>query len=161
MQLPDFAKDPKPVLEFLVGAAGLIALFPALGGEITHKEAEIIAWVLGVLALLSGAIALVSAIRDWNAAGGTPADRNRAGLALVVLAIGCMLVFLGARAAFAVSHSIAPHQVKSDAYTYGLAGSSSGGPLHTSQQTRDATTLVSRLGYLESPLIGDDFRLSP
>lgn len=109
MQLPNFAKDPKPVLGFLVGAAGLIALYPALGGQITHDEAEIIALALGALALLSGVIAASSAVRDYIGAGGTPADLNRAGLALVVFLIGLMLVLLGAQAAFAVSHSQGSH----------------------------------------------------
>ena len=112
MPLPDFVKDPRPVLGLLVGAAGLIALFPALGGQITHEEAEIIALALGSLTLLNGVVALVLGILDWSGAGGTAADRNRAGLALVVVVIGFMLVLLGARAAFAVSHVTTPHDVK-------------------------------------------------
>jgi hypothetical protein len=115
MSLPDFAKDPKPVLSLLVGASGLIALFPALGGQITHGEAEVTALALGALALLAGAVALACAINEWRKAGGTPADRNRAGLAFFVVVIGCMLVFLGSRAAFAVSHVATPHHVKGEA----------------------------------------------
>jgi hypothetical protein len=70
MPLPGFIKRPVVLLQFLIGVAGLIALFTLLGLTITHKETESIGLTLGVLALLSGVIGLGAAFRNrWKATG--------------------------------------------------------------------------------------------
>jgi len=100
MSPPDFIRKPQVALAVVVGAAGLISLVPLLGFHITHDDAEITGLILGGLAVISGLWGLVSAILEWAGTRGASEGGDllrAAGVAVVVIAVGGFLVWLGVR----------------------------------------------------------------
>lgn len=91
------------ILSFIIGLADVVALFVVLGLQVTRKEKELLGIILGGAAVLIGVITLVGSIRDWNSvsrSGDPVITRLRPiALALIVLAVGVILVSLGTQAA--------------------------------------------------------------
>lgn len=113
MTLLNFMRKPVRVLVFMGAFGAILTLFPLLGAQITHLEIAVIGLALGTFALLSGAIGTGSAFHEWSKPSGGPEELIQAVFALVVIATACVLLVLGARAAFALGHDAPPRHAKS------------------------------------------------
>jgi hypothetical protein len=121
MPLLDFMKMPVRVLVFLGAFGAVLTLFPLLGVQATHLEIAVIGLFLGTFALLSGITGTISAIRAWAKASGGSEDLIRTAFAVVVIAIGAILMGLGVQAALALSPGPAVHHTQSgEAVTYAV-----------------------------------------
>jgi uncharacterized protein involved in response to NO len=83
--------------------------------QVTELEIAVVGLATGTFVLVSGIIGVVWAYVKWNRASGGTEDIHQLIFALVVVAVGCLLLILGGRATSTLSHSALPRQAKSEA----------------------------------------------
>lgn len=147
---------PMATLQIVIGISGVVGLLIPLGFEFSKMEMEITCFILGPLAFLIGGAGVLWSIYRWISKAGprySPTVHIQAiGVAFAVLAVGCVLVWLGYRAAVVNSHGASPHQVQalvvSNAISGALAPHGAAG-VSSRSVCRAGTEPLSQLGGTE------------